>query len=55
MEYFLAIVSKGDNIPIAGMIPIVIFFTWLGLKEAFRHDRLVKEGREDEILDEMHQ
>lgn len=54
MEYFLEIVSKGDNIPIAGMIPIVAFFTWLALREAFRHDRLAREGREEEIIDQMH-
>ncbi len=54
MENFILIVSKGDNMPIAGLIPIIAFFTWLALSEAFRHDRLIKEGREDEILDEMY-
>jgi hypothetical protein len=54
MENFILIVSKGDNMPIAGLIPVIAFFTWLALKEAFRHDRLIKEGREDEILDEMY-
>ncbi|GAC1525607.1 MAG: hypothetical protein NVS3B10_24430 [Polyangiales bacterium] len=54
MENFLAIVSKGDNMPIAGLIPIIAFFTWLALREGFRHDRLIEEGREDEILDEMY-
>ena len=53
-ENFLTIVSKGDNMPIAGLIPIIAFFTWLSLSEAFRHDRLIEEGREDEILDEMY-
>jgi hypothetical protein len=53
-ENFLVIVSKGDNMPIAGLIPIIAFFTWLALKEAFRHDRLARQGREDEILDEMY-
>jgi hypothetical protein len=53
-ENFLEIVSKGDNMPIAGLIPIIIFFTWIALKEAFRHDRLIKQGRDDEILDEMY-
>ena len=40
--------------PIAGLIPIIAFFTYLSLDEAFRHDRLIKQGREDEILDEMY-
>lgn len=53
-EYILDIVGKGDNMPIAGLIPIITFFTYLALDEAFRHDRLIKQGREEEILDEMY-
>lgn len=53
-EYILDIVGKGDNMPIAGLIPIIAFFTYLALDEAFRHDRLIKQGREEEILDEMY-
>ena len=53
-EYIMQIVGKGDNMPIAGLIPIIIFFTYLALDEAFRHDRLIKQGREDEVLDEMY-
>lgn len=53
-EYILDIVGKGDNMPIAGLIPIITFFTYLALDEAFRHDRLIKQGREDEVLDEMY-
>ena len=30
-ENLLEIVGKGDNMPIAGLIPIIIFFTWLAL------------------------
>ena len=48
------IVGKGDNMPIAGLIPIIAFFTYLSLNEAFRHDRLIQQGREDEVLDEMY-
>ena len=53
-EYILQIVGKGDNMPIAGLIPIIAFFTYLSLDEAFRHDRLIKQGRSDEVLDEMY-
>ena len=53
-EYILDIVGKGDNMPIAGLIPIIAFFTYLSMDEAFRHDRLITQGREDEILDEMY-
>jgi hypothetical protein len=53
-EEIYKMVSKGDNMPIAGLIPLIIFFTYLALSEAFRHDRLIRQGREDEILDEMY-
>ncbi len=54
IENLLEIVGKGDNMPIAGLIPIITFFTWLSMREAFRHDRLIAQGREEEILDEMY-
>ena len=50
---FLDILLKPDNIPIAGMLVLVLFFTWVGFKQALRNDRLVEQGREDEILKEM--
>ena len=53
LQNFLAIVSKPDNIPIVGMLILVVFFTWLGLREALKNDKLVEEGREDEIPNEM--
>lgn len=49
----LEIITKPDNIPIVGMLILVIFFTWLGLREAFKHDKLIEEGKEDEIPNEM--
>ncbi|MCA9625322.1 MAG: hypothetical protein KC731_40145 [Myxococcales bacterium] len=53
-EEIYKMVSKGDNMPIAGLIPLIIFFTYLSISEALRHDRLIRQGREDEILDEMY-
>jgi len=50
---FLEILTKPDNIPIVALLILVIFFTWLGLREAFKHDRLIEEGKEDEIPNEM--
>ena len=50
---FVEILLKPDNIPIAGMLVLVLFFTWIGLKEALLNDRLIDEGREDEILKYM--
>ena len=34
LHNFLEIVTKPDNIPIVAMLILVIFFTWLGLREA---------------------
>ena len=56
MEAFLQFVDilvKPDNIPIVFMMVLVMFFTWLGFKQALRNDRLAEQGREDEILKEM--
>ncbi|MBI1987026.1 MAG: hypothetical protein HYS70_01585 [Nitrospinae bacterium] len=53
MEQFLQIVTKPDNIPISAMALVVIFFTWLALKQAFRSDQVIEEKGKDELLDEM--
>ena len=53
LRQFLDILLKPDNIPIAGMLLLVLFFTWVGLRQAIRNDRLAEQGREDEILKEM--
>ena len=53
LDQFLEILLKPDNIPIAGMLLLIFFFTWIGLKQARRHDQLIEQGRADEILREM--
>ena len=53
LQNFLEIVTKPDNIPIVGMLLLVLFFTWVGLRQAFRNDKLIDEGRKDEIPEEM--
>ena len=53
LHNFLEIVTKPDNIPIVGMLVLVLFFTWIGLKQAFRNDKLIEQGRKDEIPEEM--
>jgi hypothetical protein len=50
---FVEILLKPDNIPIAGMLVLVLFFTWVGFRQALRNDRLLEQGREDEVLKEM--
>ena len=53
LQFFLEIVTKPDNIPIIAMLLLVIFFTWIGLREAFKNDKLIEDGKEDEIPNEM--
>jgi len=50
---FLDILTKPDNIPIVGMLLLVLFFTWIALKQGLRNDRLLAEGKLDEILEDM--
>lgn len=50
---FLGIVTKADNIPIGAMMLLVMFFTYLGLKQARRNDQLIEHGKRDRIIDEM--
>jgi len=52
-DQFVEILVKPDNIPIAGMLVLVFFFTWIGLKQARRNDQLMAEGRDEEMLKEM--
>ena len=53
LQNFLEIVTKPDNIPIVGMLFLVIFFSWVGLRQGFKNDKLIEEGKEDEISNEM--
>ncbi|MFN0008028.1 MAG: hypothetical protein ACKVXR_08990 [Planctomycetota bacterium] len=43
-ENFNKIVTKGDNIPIVGMLAGVIFFTWLALRRAVINDERSRKG-----------
>ncbi len=52
-DQFIAIISKPDNMPVAGALLLVIFFTWLSLKQAFHNDRLIADKRKHDILRDM--
>ena len=52
-ENFKLIAFKPDNVPIMFMLVIVIFFFVWGLKEGRRNDKLIKEGKRDEVLKDM--
>lgn len=53
LEHFVHILTLPDNIPIVGLMVLLFFFTYLALREARKNDRLIEQGREDEILDQM--
>jgi hypothetical protein len=53
MEQFIEIITKPDNIPISFMVIVVIFFTALTLWQAIRNDRLLKQGRKEDIMEQM--
>ena len=52
-ENLWMIVSKGDNIPIVFMLFIVAFYVGWAFREAGRNDRLIEQGKRDEILKDM--
>ena len=53
IDNFMAILAKPDNIPIIMMVGLVAFFTWISLSEASKNDKLIEEGRRDEVLRRM--
>ena len=49
---FKSIVLKPDNVPISGLILLLIFFTWLSMSQAYKNDALVEKGKSvDEYYD----
>ncbi len=50
---FAKIVKKPDNIPIILLLLGVTFYTWMSLRSARRHDKLIAEGRKKDVLRAM--
>lgn len=50
---FFEMLVRPDNIPIIGMLVLVLWFTYVGFREARKNDELTAQGREDEILQKM--
>ena len=50
---FLSIMIQPDNIPIVGMLVLVLFFTYLAFREGRKNDQLIAEGKRDDVLKEM--
>jgi EamA domain-containing membrane protein RarD len=53
MEHFWEILTKSDNLPIVGMLLAVIFCLWVALRQAVKHDKLIAQGKKDDIYGEM--
>jgi hypothetical protein len=53
MEHFWEILTKPDNLPIVGMLLAVIFCLGVAFRQALKHDRLIEQGRKDDIYSEM--
>ena len=53
LENLSLILTKPDNVPILIMIVMFTFFTYMALRDGFKHDRLIKEGRKQDILKAM--
>ena len=53
LQQFIEILTLPDNIPIVGMLVLVLFFTYLAFREGRKNDQLAEQDREDEILKRM--
>lgn len=53
MDQFIFILTRPDNIPITMLLFAVIICLYVAIKQAFMSDRLIEEGREDEIYEKM--
>ena len=53
MDDFLKILMKPDNMPVAGMLLVLIWLLWLWWRQARAHDKLIREGKKEEIAREM--
>ncbi len=53
LDNLWAIVSVPDNVPIVFMLVLVAYFVRLAFREARRNDRLLEDGRRDELLRSM--
>ena len=50
---FSTIISKPDNMPVAGALVLVMFFSWVAIRQALRNDRLIRQGKKDQVIEEM--
>jgi hypothetical protein len=48
------IASAPDNVPIVAMIPLIIFYSWLGFRQALANDRLIDQLGKDPVMAKTH-
>jgi hypothetical protein len=48
------IISLPDNVPIVGLMFLIPFFTWYGLRQAFANDRLIEDLEKDPQMAKTH-
>jgi hypothetical protein len=53
MKHFLHILSLPDNIPIVILMVTVIYLTYLSFSEARKNDKLIDEGKSDQVYRRM--
>ena len=53
MEHFIHNLTKPDNIPIVGMLFLLVLVMGVAIREAILNDRLIKQGKKDEIAKRM--
>lgn len=53
MEQFIHILTAPDNIPIVAMLVIISFLLAVAFKQAVENDRLLDQGKFDEMVENM--
>jgi hypothetical protein len=48
------IISLPDNVPILGLMVLIPFYTWYGLRQAFANDRLIEQLERDPAMAKTH-
>jgi hypothetical protein len=52
MENLKMILSNSDNIPVVGLLALIIFFVWLWWREASRNDKRIGNGEFEKMREE---
>jgi len=50
---FREIISKPDNVPIAAMLIIIQFVTWIAFKQSAQNDHNTRQGHREKIYEDM--